>query len=100
MTVHHRRPGHVRRRPLIAAEELLELVKRRDERTILTSNCPVEDWGKLLEDCLSVAAQPARGRRYWSGYSRTEHVGDHAGQLDVGTVQRFQLVKSRSAERN
>ena len=33
-----------------AAEELLETVMRRYERasTMLTSNCPVEDWGKLL----------------------------------------------------
>jgi hypothetical protein len=36
----------------IAAEELLEIVMRRHERasTLLTSNRPVEDWGKLLGD--------------------------------------------------
>jgi len=44
--------------PLRAAEELLELIMRRDERasTLLTSNCPVEDWGKLLGDAAAVSA--------------------------------------------
>src|SRR6266851_7842530 len=38
--------------PVTAAEELLEIVMRRYERTstLLTSNRPVEDWGKLLGD--------------------------------------------------
>jgi DNA replication protein DnaC len=37
----------MRKLPLIAAEELLEIVMRRYERasTLLTSNRPVEDWG-------------------------------------------------------
>jgi hypothetical protein len=37
---------------LTAAEELLEIIMRRYERasTMLTSNRPVEDWGKLLGD--------------------------------------------------
>jgi DNA replication protein DnaC len=41
-----------------AAEDLLEIVMRRYERasTILTSNRPVEDWGKLLGDTAAVAA--------------------------------------------
>jgi DNA replication protein DnaC len=41
-----------------AAEELLEIVMRRHERasTLLTSNCPVEDWGKLLGDSAAVTA--------------------------------------------
>ncbi|MGD9724335.1 MAG: ATP-binding protein [Pirellulales bacterium] len=40
----------MRKRPLSAAEDLLEIVMRRHGRavTILTSNRPVEDWGKLL----------------------------------------------------
>jgi len=41
-----------------AAEELLEIVMRRYERasTLLTSNRPVEDWGKLLGDGAAVTA--------------------------------------------
>jgi DNA replication protein DnaC len=44
--------------PLTAAEELLEIIMRRYERasTILTSNRPVEDWGKLLGDAAAVSA--------------------------------------------
>ena len=41
-----------------AAEELLELCMRRYERasTIITSNRPIEDWGKLLGDTAAVTA--------------------------------------------
>ena len=40
----------MRKLPPTAAEQLLEIVMRRYERTstLLTSNRPVEDWGKLL----------------------------------------------------
>jgi DNA replication protein DnaC len=39
-----------------AAEDFLELVMRRSQRvsTLLTSNRPVEDWGKLLDDTAAV----------------------------------------------
>src|SRR6476661_5638488 len=42
----------MRKLPLTAAEDLLEIVMRRYERasTLLTSDRPVEDWGKLLGD--------------------------------------------------
>src|SRR5450432_227335 len=48
----------MRKLPLTAAEDLLEIVMRRYERasTLLTSNRPVEDWGKLLGDVAAVAA--------------------------------------------
>jgi len=48
----------MRKLPHTAAEDLLELVMRRYERasTILTSNRPVEDWGKLLGDAAAVTA--------------------------------------------
>ena len=48
----------MRKLPLTAAEELLEIVMRRYERasTLLTSNRPVEDWGKLLGDTAAVSA--------------------------------------------
>jgi DNA replication protein DnaC len=48
----------MRKLPPAAAEELLEIVMRRYERTstLLTSNRPVEDWGKLLGDTAAVTA--------------------------------------------
>lgn len=48
----------MRRLPHTAAEDLLELVMRRYERvsTLITSNRPVEDWGKLLGDTAAVTA--------------------------------------------
>jgi DNA replication protein DnaC len=48
----------IRKLPHTAAEDLLELVMRRYERasTILTSNRPVDDWGKLLGDNAAVTA--------------------------------------------
>ena len=48
----------MRKLPQTAAEDLLELVMRRYERasTLITSNRPVEDWGKLLGDTAAVAA--------------------------------------------
>jgi DNA replication protein DnaC len=48
----------MRKLPSTAAEELLEIVMRRYERasTLLTSNRPVEDWGKLLGDTAAVTA--------------------------------------------
>jgi len=44
--------------PSTAAEDLLEIVMRRYERasTLMTSNRPVEDWGKLLGDSAAVSA--------------------------------------------
>lgn len=48
----------MRKLPATAAEDLLEIVMRRYERTstMLTSNRPVEDWGKLLGDTAAVTA--------------------------------------------
>jgi DNA replication protein DnaC len=48
----------MRKLPATAAEDLLELVMRRYERasTLITSNRPVEDWGKLMGDTAAVAA--------------------------------------------
>ena len=52
----------MRKLPLTAAEDLLEIVMRRYERasTLLTSNRPVEDWGKLLGDVAAVSAMMDR----------------------------------------
>ena len=48
----------MRKLPATAAEDLLEIVMRRYERasTLITSNRPVEDWGKLLGDSAAVTA--------------------------------------------
>ena len=48
----------MRKLPATAAEDLLEIVMRRYERasTVLTSNRPIEDWGKLLGDTAAVTA--------------------------------------------
>jgi DNA replication protein DnaC len=48
----------MRKLPSTAAEDLLELVMRRYERasTLITSNRPVDDWGKLLGDNAAVSA--------------------------------------------
>ena len=67
-----------------AAEELLEIIMRRYERasTLLTSNRPVEDWGKLLGDSAAVTAMLDRllhhghilkcGPRSWRTRSQME----------------------------
>ena len=48
----------MRKLPQTAAEDLLEIIMRRYERasTLLTSNRPVEDWGKLLADVAAVGS--------------------------------------------
>jgi DNA replication protein DnaC len=48
----------MRKLPHTAAEDLLEIIMRRYERasTMLTSNRPVEDWGKVLGDVAAVTA--------------------------------------------
>jgi DNA replication protein DnaC len=48
----------MRKLPLTAAEDLLEIIMRRYERvsTLVTSNRPVEDWGKPLGDAAAVSA--------------------------------------------
>ena len=78
----------MRKLPHTAAEDLLELVMRRYERasTLLTSNRPVEDWGKLLGDTAAVTALLDRllhhahilkcGPRSW----RTKLLTDHRHQ--------------------
>ena len=46
----------LRKLPMKAAEDLLEIIMRRYERasTLLTSNRPVADWGKLLGEVAAV----------------------------------------------
>src|SRR5215472_17501797 len=48
----------MRKLPLTAAEELLEIIMRRYERAsnLIRSHRPVEDWGKLLGDSAAVSA--------------------------------------------
>ena len=76
----------MRKLPLTAAEELLEIIMRRYERasTLLTSNRPVDDWGKLLGDSAAVTAMLDRllhhghvlkcGPRSWR--TKTGNAGD------------------------
>jgi DNA replication protein DnaC len=77
----------MRKLPHTAAEDMLEIVMRRYERTstLLTSNRPVEDWGKLLGDTAAVTAMLDRllhhshilkcGPKSW----RTKVRGDASG---------------------
>jgi DNA replication protein DnaC len=48
----------MRKLPPTATEDLLEIIMRRYERasTVVTSNRPVEEWGKLLGDVAAVTA--------------------------------------------
>lgn len=82
----------MRKLPHTAAEDLLELIMRRYERasTILTSNRPVDDWGKLLGDTAAVTALLDRllhhahivkcGPRSW----RTKVQGDSLSTDSIG----------------
>ena len=79
----------MRKLPLTAAEDLLEIIMRRYERasTLLTSNRPVEDWGKLLGDVAAVAAMLDRllhhghvlkcGPRSWRTKTSAEPTGSN-----------------------
>ena len=51
-----------------AAEDLLELIMRRYERasTLLTSNRPVDDWGKVLGDTAAITASSFPVPTLWS----------------------------------
>ena len=81
----------MRKLPLTAAEDLLEIIMRRYERasTLVTSNRPVEDWGKLLGDAAAVSAMLDRllhhghllkcGPRSWR--TKTELAGTVASSL-------------------
>jgi DNA replication protein DnaC len=74
----------MRKLPHTAAEDLLEIVMRRYERfsTLLTSNRPVDDWGKLLGDVAAVSSMLDRllhhghvlkcGPRSWRTKTTTE----------------------------
>jgi DNA replication protein DnaC len=48
----------MRKVPLTAAEDLLEIVMRRYEKasTLMTSNRPVDDWGKILGDTAALSS--------------------------------------------
>ena len=73
----------MRKLPPTAAEDLLEIIMRRYERasTILTSNRPIDDWGKLLGDTAAVTAMLDRllhhahilkcGPRSWRSKEKT-----------------------------
>src|SRR5207302_766512 len=80
----------MRKLPATAAEDLLEIVMRRYERTstVLTSNRPIDDWGKLLGDTAAVTAMLDRllhhghilkcGPRSWR--TKTQLLGDEKNE--------------------
>ena len=80
----------MRKLPSTAAEDLLEIVMRRYERasTVLTSNRPIDDWGKLLGDTATVTAMLDRllhhghvlkcGPRSWR--TKTQLPGDEKNE--------------------
>ena len=80
----------MRKLPATAAEDLLEIVMRRYERasTLLTSNRPIDDWGKLLGDTAAVTAMLDRllhhghvlkcGPRSWR--TKTQLPGDEGNE--------------------
>jgi DNA replication protein DnaC len=80
----------MRKLPSTAAEDLLEIVMRRYERTstLLTSNRPIDDWGKLLGDTAAVTAMLDRllhhghvlksGPRSWR--TKTQLLGDEKNE--------------------
>jgi DNA replication protein DnaC len=79
----------MRKLPHTAAEDLLEIIMRRYERasTLLTSNRPVEDWGKVLGDVAAVTAMLDRllhhghvlkcGPRSWRTKTAAGSTGGH-----------------------
>ena len=80
----------MRKLPATAAEDLLEIVMRRYDRTstLLTSNRPIDDWGKLLGDTAAVTAMLDRllhhghilkcGPRSWR--TKTQLPGDEKNE--------------------
>ena len=68
--------------PQTAAEDLLEIVMRRYERasTLLTSNRPVDDWGKLLADVAAVGCHARPATASWARPQvRAEKLADQNG---------------------
>jgi len=96
----------MRKLPATAAEDLLELILRRYERTstLLTSNRPVDEWGKLLGDTAAVSALLDRllhhafvltcGPRSWRTHSRPSspdpRIEDSGGGLKGKRAARVQ----------
>jgi len=99
----------MRKLPATAAEDLLEIVMRRYENcsTLLTSNRPVEDWGKLLGDSAAVAAMLDRllhhghvlkcGPRSWRTKNKlaAEEIGRVKQSCPATLVGRFYKGKSQ-----
>ena len=79
-------------------EDLLELVMRRYERasTLLTSNRPVDDWGKVLGDTAAVTALLDRllhhahvlkcGPRSWRTKVHTDLRQEEATKQNLGRL--------------
>jgi hypothetical protein len=90
----------MRKLPMTAAEDLLEIVMRRYERasTLLTSNRPVEDWGKLLGQCHARPSAPSRSRaQVWP--AELAHEGGGRWLMIVTRLERLAVSKKRSSGR-
>jgi DNA replication protein DnaC len=86
----------MRKLPATAAEDLLEIVMRRYERasSMLTSNRPIDDWGKLLGDTAAVTAMLDRllhhghvlkcGPRSWR--TKTQLPDDEKNDIRNGSI--------------
>jgi hypothetical protein len=83
-----------------AAQDLLEIVMRRHERAsiLLTSNRPVDDWGKLLGDSAAVTAMLDRIHRRPSGQFAEARQSSVRSQSYRRAVPKLQVL-SRAASR-
>ena len=101
----------MRKLPHTAAEDLLELIMRRYERasTMLTSNRPVDEWGKLLGDTAAVTALLDRllhhahvlkcGPRSWRTRVRTTLVESNRRRVTGGESVAHPALSHRAAVR-
>ena len=90
----------MRKLPHTAAEDLLEIIMRRYERasTLLTSNRPVDDWGKLLGDTAAVTALLDRllhhahvlkcGPRSWRTKVQTDLRTEDGDEVELTSLDR------------
>ncbi len=93
----------MRELPVTAAEELLEIIMRRYERasTLLTSNRPVDDWGKLLGDSAALTALLDRLLHHGHVLKRGPRRGDRRelGFCAQSSAHSAQTIEGRNGQR-
>ncbi|MEM6559855.1 MAG: ATP-binding protein, partial [Myxococcota bacterium] len=84
-----------------AAEELLEIIMRRYERTstLITSNRPVEDWPKVLGDTAAVTAMLDRLLHPDSSRKTSRWLCEQKGSALLNYVTRFPKASKNSSNR-